>query len=444
MPRHRPSRSLMNATAAMTASRQTFFNGGSRPPRASADSPLPLCTAIDKMGEQPKHLTATGTDKEHRTIYARLPSEYNNCAHGPVPKHRPKLGEGAFGCVYPVTDDTCVKVFTSHGTFYHEFIMNDLIALAMIHRDGRETRHHALLNLMNACVQCRVIFYPRCKFGLNKFRNWCPSNIPPLICGFEGLHDAIVFLNEKCGIFHSDVSPCNILIEDAGRGKLGRLVLTDMGISSPHDGNRFNRCVLKSNKGKPLYEISSTRNPFMVCKDAFKPAFLLSRCHTLKQRIEFENLEAWSCPIGQRLALDIDTASLGYTLLYALERLLVCYDKDPTLDFYCKNGTDNQHLEYYLQFLVPKVVLCNLLSRIWNVQLHLGVNMRGETTATKLSPEHVTKFARWVEQFKTRLELSATPRSTDRIKNPQLAHLTCKLLSQDYFSEHGHGSRHLY
>lgn len=390
---------------------------------------------------QKNHLTSITGIGEKRTLTCKLPDGYNRCTHAPIPTYRPKIGCGSFGNVYAMDDWTCAKMFYDAESFYQELMMSDLISLAKDYREESETRHRALMKMLGACVPCRVIFFPRYHFNLSKFQNWCPENIQNIVNGFEGLYNALWFLNEKCGIFHSDVSPCNILVEiGARRGALGRLVLADVGISTPHEGNNFNKCILKSSRGRPLFEVGSVRDPYDICKDAYKPACLLARCHALKvQRLEGD-LQDGLFSVSKKLALVIDTASLGYTLLFAIEKLIDYFEKDFMMEFYYKLGVEHNNPLYYLQFLVPKVVYCRLLSRLWNVKLDLGINMKGECSSTKLYPEHVSTFALWVEQFKDFLEKSLLSNITDRLKNTQLAHITCKLLAQDYFNENANNA----
>lgn len=363
----------------------------------------------------------------------RLPEKYLTCSHPPVTDAK-ILGYGAFGMVSINPHYSgVIKEFDSHTDFYHELLADDLIAVAK-ERCHNINKHKNLIDIVGACAPCKIIFYDRYTTSLDNYDEWSDLNMPHIVQEFQGLFNAINFLNEECGLFHSDISPCNILVQHKKSSMvLEKLVLTDMGIASLHSGNKITDMVLKSSKGRLLYRMFYRRDPFYVCKDVYKPACVLSRCYTIclhtRRKTQCVTLDA----IGKAMALNIDVSSLAYCLLFVVERLLDSLGLYPTRIFYDTVTQNAENPQYYLQFMVTKVVLLEFLSEIWEVGFNLGLDSKGNCQHVVIHPDDLHVFTNWCKAFKNTFKQSYMAKNIIKIQREDLRDMFQQLITYDHF-----------
>nr|QRE02517.1 Serine-threonine protein kinase [Otarine gammaherpesvirus 4] len=406
-------------------------------------------TALDRLCSQQRHLAPVAVDEYGNTIEVRLPLRFTVCDHPPFTLDNECIGSGSYGDVYRINSDVCVKKFDEANGFYHEVLVCDLVAIAKEQSDGQHAHRQAIIDMVTACSRCRLIFYPLYCCSLKDYKYWGEGDLPLCLASeFERLYDAVLFLNASCGILHSDISPGNILVgPGAGGGacSLGRLVLADLGIASPHSGNSHHRVVLKSMRGRRLYQLPVDRDPFMICKDLYKPANVLSCCYTLSQGdnlVTYNAVGISSEVVSSTMARIIDVTSLAYSLLFAIERIIDPMERHLSSTFYNRIAHDDQYPTYYLQFMVNKVVLCEYLTNVWHVPIDLGIDINGHcgNAAVKISHEHARLFAAWVAEFKADLTAALPLNASGRLLECRLRSITLKLLADDYFAPRGRES----
>lgn len=392
-------------------------------------------SCVDILVENTKHMTVVEVCGS--TAVVKLPKQFLECNHYSLTDGGVCLGSGAFGSVHLTTYYDCIKKFESSDGFYHELLACDLVAVAKAH-SPTDASHRSLISYSNACTVCKTIFFPRYNGSLVDYQNWTRENVPILVREFRGLMDGIHFLNEKCGLFHADVSPCNILVnQDQGNNLISGLILSDLGIACLHTGNSVTNLALKSSRGRQLYGMRCERNPFLVCKDTYKPLCMLCRCYLLTRHGRVANDGSVSEAVGQKVAKMIDICSLAYCLLYAVERLLDSTGANPTSEFYNDSPDDDSDSKYYVQFLVPKVVLCEFLFGVWDVFVDLGVNSFGKTKYDIFSRGDAEQFSAWCNSFKAGFLRCLSPDFRRKIDDHGLMLLFLKLINNDYFGVHG-------
>ncbi len=249
------------------------------PPRET-QAFLGKVTVIDYFTFQHKHLKVTNIDDMTETLYVKLPENMTRCDHLPITCEY-LLGRGSYGAVYAHADNATVKLYDSVTELYHELMVCDMIQIGKATAEDGQDK--ALVDYLSACTSCHALFMPQFRCSLQDYGHWHDGSIEPLVRGFQGLKDAVYFLNRHCGLFHSDISPSNILVDftDTMWG-MGRLVLTDYGTASLHDRNKMLDVRLKSSKGRQLYRLYCQREPFSIAKDTYKPLCLLSKCYILR------------------------------------------------------------------------------------------------------------------------------------------------------------------
>lgn len=369
---------------------------------------------MDILTIQDRYILTDGINYESKILFVKIPKKYSICNHGHFDYETP-IGRGAFGQVVPLVSPhrTCAKKFNSSSDFYHELIMNDLIEMTMSYNyDLQKRRRPPLISLFGACVKCRAIFYHRYTCSLHHYKYWTTHNIRSFADNFRQLLDAIYFLNKTCNVFHSDISPCNLLVETAyDSSYLKRLVLTDFGISSICSNGTYEHITLRAPRGRNIYCICSRRVPFALCKDDYKPAFLLRHCHQIfKERMGGLPI-ALAEPIPAELALQTDISSLGYVVLFVIERYIDSRRKYLSGHYYRDLQETRQHPLYYLKCVVPKVVICDFLSRQFSRNINLGIDPSVDVTDSDLAPddyselkEQYTAFEEAVKQAYTKVQ----------------------------------------
>lgn len=364
----------------------------------------------------------------------RLPESYLECCHqSHTGTHL--LGAGTYGRVF--VNPHChgvVKEFDIHSNFYHELLADDLVAMAA-EKCNSYDNYENIIKLTGACAPCKIIFYDRYSTSLDKYDSWSGPNMTRIVQEFHGLLKAITFLNEECGLFHSDISPCNILVQHGSNSKfLEKLVLSDLGISSLHSGNRVTDMVLKSSKGRLLYRMFYRRDPFFVCKDVYKPACVLSRCYTICLYSSRKASCVTTDAVGKAMAMTIDVSSLAYCLLFVIERTLDSLCLHPSRTFYDTITDSAENPKYYLQFMVPKVVMLEFLSDIWNIKFNLGLDSKGNCQHIIIEPSDLHVFTDWCKAFKTTFDLSFMAKNITKLQRQDLKDMFQHLITYDSFS----------
>ncbi|AIU39482.1 tegument serine/threonine protein kinase [Equid gammaherpesvirus 2] len=432
------SREVLNLLTLQTPSP----SGGPRPCRRyQLRTPREGCgTVMEMMVAQRDHLRVSHVSPFAVSLQA--PDRWERCRHG-APRFRLALGKGEYGKVEAVSKHECVKTFNEVVAFYHELVVCDLIEIARL-RSRCPEKSEGLISFVDACMPCKQLFFPRYSCSLNDFSHWGPENIPPLVAGFESLLDAVVFLNEECGLFHSDISPCNILVERAQTETgLGKLVLTDMGLATPHTGNPQTGVSFVSSGGTQLYQMFVDRGPFMVSKDAYKPACVLLRCFRVAAALNWGEVKTDRFPICQQMSRVIDVSCLGYCLLNVIERILDVTKAEPTNRFYSRCSFTELQPQYFLKCLVHKVVLLEFLADLWKVEgggLSIGVSSGAEFDSERLSLSERQDFRSWCRQLDTRYICTLYPYSNLLEGCEGLRDCLVNLLSLDYFSPFGRKS----
>ncbi|ATA58265.1 Protein kinase C like superfamily [Eptesicus fuscus gammaherpesvirus] len=427
---------------------------------------LPSTTILDTLMDQASHIRTY--EVSANTVSVRLPRRYLTCcAHAPM-RGSKKLGEGVFGTVYAVSDIQCVKSFLHTTHLYQELLAYELVALAKTRASSSCARHRALIAFHGACVPCRVLMLPRYRCSLEHFPNFSVHNVSRFVAGFEGLLEGVRFLNADCGLFHSDITPCNILVAHSTSDTLlGELVLSDYGVCSLHSGNARHGMAIRGPGGHLIHRMYCTRDPFYICKDAFKPAMVLAACYaTLIERrrrtrlrhnlrmddpcLEEDELQRRLVELGEGdsynpgepfcgivtppVALAVDVSCLAYCLIYVVERLVDMLEMNPTDEFIAEVPVQREQPMYYLRMLAPKVVMLKYLAEVWRVDLDLGVSPQGCSRGLRLERDDAHAFAGLCKAFKERLDKALLPHIESRLRDSSLRAIALRLLSFDFFN----------
>lgn len=393
---------------------------------------------MDLMATNICHLQVMDVFNDTEQITAYLPAYMHSCNH-PAINYAELIAGGVYGKVYGSSAGLCAKVFTSRNAFLQEFVMADLASLA------REQYRNEMSTLcmqfyMGACIHCSAIWYPRYNGSLENFRDLSYDHIPALAREFSGLKSAIEFLNKKCGIFHGDVSPDNILVEQDGSetSVIKTLILTDLGTSAIHSGNRFKSVtLLDSSTNAIMYNVQNFRNPFLVCKDDVKPMCILRRCYLLRQHAGgFNIMQMGEEHVDQKMALIIDSSALLQVLLAMLSRIMEM-SNERTYESWLSETVDNNTSIYYLHLLAPKLVLLNILSHIWHTNLDVGVNSSGVLASGQLPADHSAVLQHSCFTFEREFETLIFEPFLEDLDDEGLKQIFLELLAFDYFDPVG-------
>lgn len=360
----------------------------------------------------------------------KLPERYSNCdSHREfAPVDNFELGRGSFGRVSAYNSEVVCKQFWESSGFYHELFWCDLISLTKIrHPTYRDVR---IVSPITACVPCKQIFFKRYSRSLRDFDAWRPGIVRHLVSEFEQLYLAVYFLNEKCGIMHSDISTDNILVDESRGGM--RLYLTDFGVCSLHDGNPVTDVAIKTRKGHMAARVSSERSVFSISKDAYKPCAVLARCY-VHMCSGARRREADEFLIHSATAIKIDVICLGVCLLMCLEKILDANQVQPLETFRDRFLDHCDSTTYYLQLLSPRIVLTQFLCTLWNISFSIRIDGQGVCQSVSLKDEHRRLFKKWNAAYLKLLEQSCTIESVSALNFEELKRLFIKLLGSDGF-----------
>lgn len=386
-------------------------------------------TILDELRRSLKHMYLSEI-RENYLVF-KLPERYSCCkSHsGYDVSEEVELGQGAFGRVRAINGEVVCKQFFESLNFYHELFWCELIALAKIRNSSGDGER--LLTPLTACVPCKQLFFKRYSRSLKDFEEWTPQVVGQMVSEFRELYSAVMFLNEKCGIMHSDISVDNILVEEAPVG-LGKLYLTDFGVCALHSANPVTDAVIKSKKGRVVSRISSERSVFSLSKDAYKPCLILARCyaHTLTENPEAHD----EFIIHSSTAAKIDVICLGNCLLTCIEKILDVHNVNPIETFrdmyldFCDSST------YYLLLLSSRVVITQFLSTIWDVQVTANIDAHGICPSLSLRETHRRLFKNWCAAYLKLVQRCCSVASIQAVSCGELKDLFIKLLDSDVFT----------
>lgn len=393
-------------------------------------NPPNMPTILDEMSALSRYIHLD--EIVDQTLFFKLPNRYRICTHPPEAplETQAVLGEGTFGVVRGISRAHVSKSFIDGESFYQELIAGDLVAVAKMMHPGFSGL--AVITPVTACAICKEIFYPRYTGSLAAHRVWEGAQVASLVTEFEALLEAVNFLHSKCGMFHSDISVENILVrQDSNPVSFGSLVLADLGVFAFHSASPAQDVGIKSQRGKILFNLVSEKTYFEICKDTFKPAAVLARCYVNIMHCPRDEGEALI--VHWRAAQMIDVACLGNCLLWCIEKLLDGCEINPTRRLQDHTAETRITPVYYLQFLAPRVALCEFLSRLWNYGLDLGVDSQGASSGVFIRREDLVKFQNWCKIYTALLNSTLTLESTESVRNLHLAVLAQELLRSDKF-----------
>ncbi|AAX58071.1 ORF36 [Ovine gammaherpesvirus 2] len=405
--------------------------------------PVASKSAIDTLATSLSHLQVLKVRPHTGHVTVCLPFSMYQCTHPPVAEET-LLAKGAFGKVYSSYSGMCAKVFASRNAFFHETVMMDLVALA------RESSRSDLQSLclqfyLGACAPCKTIWYPRYSGSLKSVKNLSVAHAEDLAREFQGLIDAVFFLNKKCGLFHGDICPANVLVEASAtdKARIRSLILTDLGTAVVHAGNKFTDIDLKvPASGEDVYKVRVSLNPFHVCKDYVKPFCVLHRCYLLRhhsQRVDVDAL--YAATIGQQMALTIDCSALLQALLIVLSRILES-SNDRTCESWLREVDDDSAATYFLVLLAPKLVLLNFLNQLWQLNLEVGVDIDGVLTQGQLPQGHSDLLSNTCRLFTEVYRPLVKESALAQLRQSALRATVTKLVEFDYFSLQGREPHH--
>ncbi|AAO12339.1 kinase [Porcine lymphotropic herpesvirus 3] len=392
--------------------------------------------ALSLLAIRLNHLEVSSLSFENSHMSVILPNYMNQCDHPPV-DNQEQISRGTYANIYSSSPGICAKVFHTEQAFLHETIVADLISIAKEHY-REDVKHLSLQTYLGACHICKTIWYPRYMCSLDNFFDLSTQHIPDLSREFLALKDAVEFLNFKCGLFHSDVSADNILVEPMGHPNTIRsLILADVGIGTIHAGNAFKAITVKGRDGGILYNMYNFKTPFLVCKDDVKPLCILRRCYLLRKHSHgIDVMDTGEQMVGQKMAFLIDISALCQVFISMLARVIELTG-DCTYDSWLLEIQDNLESTYYLTLLAPKLFMYELLANLWGIDIDVGINSIGVMAHGQLEAPHRALLNRAYEEFKQHFEPLISPSFLQALKNKDLQRTFLNLSELDYFEPRG-------
>ncbi|AAM22135.1 kinase [Suid gammaherpesvirus 3] len=392
--------------------------------------------ALDLLATRLNHLEVTNISFENHHMSLMLPNCMDLCDHPRVESDE-KIAEGTYANIYQSSPGICAKVFKTEQAFLHETIISDLIAISKEHHRN-DVKHLCLQTYLGACHPCKTIWYPRYMCSLDNFFDLSCRHIPDISREFSALKDAIEFLNGKCGIFHSDISSDNILVEPNGSpDSIRSLILADVGIGTIHTGNHFRSITVKARDEKILYNMYNLKTPFLVCKDDVKPLCILRRCYLLRKHAHgIEFLETGQEMVGENMALIIDISTLCQVFISVLARIIEV-TQDFTYDSWLLDVQDNLESTYYLTLLAPKLFMYEMLSHEWGMYIDVGVNSVGVMACGQLEASHALLLNQAYEDFKQQFQPVISQPFLQALNSQDLKLTFLNLSALDYFEPKG-------
>ncbi|ATI21924.1 ORF36 [Alcelaphine gammaherpesvirus 1] len=421
--------------------------GSLRPPSPNGDwskpQDAPHKSVIDMMASGVSHIKVLKVDIDAQHLCVCLPHNMLTCCHPAVDMEN-LLGSGSFGKVYASGPGICAKVFTSAEAFYHETVMMDLVALARSYNCD-DFKSVCLQFYLSACITCKTIWYPRFSQSLHTFKDFTVDHLHDLDREFKGLTDAVFFLNQKCGLFHGDICPSNILVETfKGPGSgIKSLILTDLGTAAIHAGNTFKSLSINNPQDDSvIYNAQIYLSPFLVCKDYVKPLCVLRRCYLLRHHAQDVDVEEITdTVVGQNMALKIDCSTLLQVLLLVLARVME-QPNSLTYESWLREIEDDSSDAYFLLLLGPKLVLLTHLSQLWEINFDVGVNTQGVLSRGQLPHPHTRLLKECCQLFREEFDAVVKEEVLIKLGQGVLKNIIFELLQFDYFEIHGRQPQH--
>ncbi|AGY30718.1 ORF36 [Retroperitoneal fibromatosis-associated herpesvirus] len=381
-----------------------------------------------------QHVVISKTKKS--IAYVRVPRQWFKCDHEDA-DWSTRLGRGAFGVISPVSEDVCMKHFDSRREFYYEAIVNDLMQATRERHPFHEGAGR-LLGFVGVCVPCRALLFPRLKCNLLQL-DWSKGDLGVLTTEFTGLLSGILFLNRYCAMTHCDVSPDNILATgDLTLGDPGRLILSDLGSVVLHTGSKWSGLVVTSNLGLKQHSYEAKVSPKLICKHLYKPSCVLLQCYLSCLGQVHATVLDQSYPLSPQFALTVDVSSLGYSLLACLELYLDLPAQNPLKFLFHAAPGMRPDPVYYLGFMIPRVVMSQILSNVWRMTIDLGLDCTGNAPSLPVRQPHREAFERQCYLYKANHKAEALATCAEKLSCSRLKTLVKRLLHRDYFS---HGGR---
>lgn len=363
-----------------------------------------------------------------------FPTVYWRCRHKPIPKNAKRLGFGAFGNVVQLNKRFAAKHFVDTTDLIHEILASELV------KEGMKVKGQVLdlaiaLNA-GACIKCKVLFFPLKRFSLQRFGPWVPKNVPQLVAHFKGLQSAVQFLNNKCGLFHADIDPSNILVEQTpDPSDLGRLYISDFGIASIHGGNPVHDIRVCDDMSAFKYKMIYQRSASEFGKRTYRPFMVVAYIY---QRMLFPEMydPYGDGPIPPFLAYKLDMLGVAYSLLYCMCALTDVTNQGRVFDMYVRKATTKSG--QLLQSICPKTVILQLLSDYWQVPIDVGLTSEGSSsTPVKLKDADRLEFIKFATQTKKQFANSQFFQNQSILENQELRDLFLDLIKHDRFDVTG-------
>lgn len=366
-------------------------------------------------------------------MYLKLPTRYSKCKHVELTRKNQRLGSGTFGTVKKFDDTTAAKQFVDSQDFFNEIMITEMVKVGL---RLRQTDNITILTNNSACVPCRIIFFPLMRYSLAAFSEFSAKNVPQLVDHFRHLQDAVIFLNKTCGLFHSDIDPLNILVEQTpDPTDIGRLFIADLGVASPHDGNDMINIRLLDENNTDRHKLIYQRSAEECCKEAYK-SFMVSSF--LYQRALMQH--GVDDPYGfgairQDIALKIDMSALALCLLWCIVRIADVTNKTKIFARYEKRPIARASL--LLSRLAPKVVMFEILSDLWETEIDIGLSSNGMSRGVILTEDDIHDFREWTTITKKQFAESEFFNNKHLIQNADLKYIFLELIKYDFFRPRG-------
>lgn len=392
-----------------------------------------MCCVTKYLANQTNTLICTRTYADE-FMYIKFPEKYWSCNHKKTDKNAQKLGQGSFGTVVKHSAYHVAKKFLDTTDMFHEVIGTEMVKLGVAMKGKFNL---PILLSSEVCIPCKTIFYPLKKSSLLAYHEWDDDSTEQLVDAFKGLSEAVDFLHETCNIFHSDIDPANILVEKIRGAESGiaRLILTDFGVCSLHDLNKYTHIRLHDKNDKTAYSMIYQRMPDEMCKQFFKPFFVLSYLYKRALRVPELNDPYGFGPVPHRIAYKVDTVALGMSLLWAIIKMTDITNKTRVFGSY--DHMVPRRSAYLIQLLAPKVVLLEILSDLWGLDLNLGLTSDGTSKGVILTTEDVQELRKCTAITKKNFADSLFFTHKYRLQNSELRNLVRDFMKHDYFVPDG-------
>ncbi|ADW24378.1 kinase [Cricetid gammaherpesvirus 2] len=359
-------------------------------------------------------------------ISFKIPAIWTSCKHPKLPTGH-QLGRGGYGSVSTVANNPgmCVKKMSNSRDFFSEAVIMDVVEVSK-----RNNSDHAgvrnIVGILGVCSHCKVIMYPRYRCSLDKFI-LLPNMCLQLINGFQGLMNAVEFLNVKCGFTHCDISPSNILV---GNGGVANLILGDMGVCVI-TGNPANypKIIIRTKNGRNVGSVKCTICPEYTGKCEYRPAFLLFMNYDTAINGRSSDFHNFSPTRSQGLLLD--KCSLLCTFLESL--IMLAGKPYRYLQRVINDNPPPDEGAKVLCHLMQRECVASILSCLTYTKFHIGLDPKRGSTYIKLSKAHSTYFSNLCSQGRHVLYYMLDREHAETYRHPMLRTFLLQFNSLDKF-----------